>query len=61
MNETSHAIVQNDHNTDIVLRVNGENMDDGNDDSDGDGEDDDDDGEDDDVLYNKSGARIVPG
>ena len=45
MNETSHSIVQNDHNTDIVLRVNGDHMNDKKDDSDGD----DDEGDDDDI------------
>ena len=40
MNETSHAFVKNDHNTDIVLRVNGDHMVDENDDSDGDDDDD---------------------
>ena len=43
MNETSHAIVKNDHNTDIVLRVNGDHMVDEKDGSDDDEEDDDDD------------------
>ena len=45
MNETSHAIVQNDHNTDIVMGVNGEHMVDEKDDSGGD----DDDSNDDDI------------
>ena len=43
MNETSHAIVKNDHNTDIVLRVNGDHIVDEKNDSDGEDDEDDDD------------------